>query len=269
MQGVTVKDTLLVPGRYCGPAQSGNGGWVSGALAHELGDTFGRAVTVTLRQPPPLDVTMRLAPRGSADVAEDPVAGADLTFGGALVAFAEVDPSGDAEHLLDPVEAVPWEQAAAAGAAYPGHVSHPFPTCFVCGTERDDGLRIFPGEVPPARDGRTRVAAPWVPGETVRADFHEYDDPAPRASLAATWAALDCIGGWAGDLGERLMVLGRMSALVDDLPVVGERHVVTGEHRGSAGRRTSTASTLHDSDGRIVARAEHVWVAVDPARFNG
>ncbi len=63
--------------------------------------------------------------------------------------------------------------------------------------------------------------------------------------------------------------VGRMTAVVDDLPVVGEQHVVTGEHRGSAGRRTSTASTLHDSDGRIVARAEHVWVAVDPARSNG
>ena len=264
-----MKDTLLVPWRYRGPAKSGNGGWVSGALADALGDTFGRAVTVTLRQPPPLDVTMRIAPRGSADPDQDPVVGADLTFGGALVAFAEVDPAEAVEGTLDPVEAVAWEQAAAAGAAYPGHVSHPFPTCFACGTERDDGLRIFPGEVPPAHDGRTRVAASWVPDETVRAESVERDDPAPRASLAATWAALDCIGGWAGDLGERLMVLGRMTAVVDDLPVVGEPHVVTGEHRGSAGRRTSTASTLHDSDGRIVARAEHVWVAVDPARFNG
>lgn len=264
-----MKDTLLVPGRYRGPAKSGNGGWVSGALAHEFGDTFGRAVTVTLRQPPPLDVTMRIAPRAATEVGAGAPLAADLTFGGALVAFAEVDPDEAAEGTLDPVEAVSWEQATAAGAAYPGHVSHPFPTCFACGTERDDGLRIFPGEVPPAGDGRTRVAAPWVPDETVRADDHGYDDPAPRASLAATWAALDCIGGWAGDLGERLMVLGRMTAVVDDLPVVGEQHVVTGEHRGSAGRRTSTASTLHDSDGRIVARAEHVWVAVDPARFNG
>ena len=57
-----MKDTLLVPARYRGPATSGNGGCVAGALAHELGDTFGRAVTVTLRQPPPLDVTLRIAP---------------------------------------------------------------------------------------------------------------------------------------------------------------------------------------------------------------
>jgi hypothetical protein len=65
------------------------------------------------------------------------------------------------------------------------------------------------------------------------------------------------------------MVLGRMTAVVDDLPVVGEPHVVLGELRGAEGRRTFTASTLQDSDGRIVGRAEHTWVAVDPARFNG
>ena len=32
---------LLVPGRYQGPARSGNGGYVAGALAHELGATGG------------------------------------------------------------------------------------------------------------------------------------------------------------------------------------------------------------------------------------
>ena len=119
------------------------------------------------------------------------------------------------------------------------------------------------------RGDSTRLAAPWVPDRTLAADYHEYDDPAPRACLAATWSALDCVGGWAGDLTERLMVLGRMTAIIDDLPVLGEQHVVIGEHRGSEGRKTFTASTLHDADGRIVGRAEHVWVAVDPATFNG
>ena len=249
-----MKDTLLVPARYRGPAKSGNGGYVAGALAAELGDTGTSAVTVTLRQPPPLESTMRIARVGSGLV---------LTFGGAVVAQASTSQAS-----LEPVEAVSWDEAVAASASYPGHVSHPFPTCFACGTERPDGLRIFPGQVPSARDGMTRVAATWVPDETVAADHHEYDDPARRTCLAATWSALDCIGGWAGDLTERLMVLGRMTAIIDDLPVQGEQHVITGEHRGSEGRKTFTASTLHDSDGRIVGRAEHVWVAVDPATFN-
>ncbi len=249
-----MKDTLLVPARYRGPTASGNGGYVSGALAHELGDTLGRAVTVTLRQPPPLDATMRV---------NEVERGLTLTFGGALVAQAEF-----CDQQVEPVEAVSWDEAVAASGSYPGHRHHPFPQCFACGTEREDGLRIFPGLVPPSDDD-TRLAAPWIPDRSVPADYHEYADPFPRACLAATWAALDCVGGWAGDITERLMVLGRMTAIIDALPALGEEHVVMGERRGSEGRKTFTASTLHDADGRIVGRAEHVWVAVDPALFNG
>lgn len=247
--------TLCVPARYCGPPRSGNGGYVAGALARLLGETEGRPVTVTLRQPPPLEASMHV---------EETAGGVDLRFGGALVAQAAL-----VERDVEPVEAVTWEEAVAASPTYAGHREHPFPTCFSCGPERPDGLQIFPGEVPSTREGRTRIAAPWTPDTTVPADYHAYDDPAARACLAATWSALDCIGGWAGGLTERLMVLGQMTAVIDDLPVQGEPHVVTGEHRGTAGRKTFTASTLHDADGRIVGRAEHVWIAVDPARFNG
>ena len=87
-----MKDTLLVPARYCGPAASGNGGYVAGALTHELGDTLGQAVTVTLRQPPPLDSTMHV---NRVD------GGLTLTFGGALVAQAE-----PTDQDVEPVEGV-------------------------------------------------------------------------------------------------------------------------------------------------------------------
>ena len=42
-----------------------------------------------------------------------------------------------------------------------------------------------------------------------------------------------------------------------------------GEGRGQDGRKTFTASTLYDADGRVVATAEHVWIAVDPELFGG
>lgn len=247
--------TLIVPGRFRGPARSGNGGYVAGALAGLLGDTAGRAVRVRLQQPPPLDASMLVsAPQG----------GVELSFGGAPVAaaaFTDLD--------FEPVEGVSFEEATRASAAYPGHTFHPFPTCFSCGVGREDGLRIFPGPVADAAGGGTRVAAPWVPDDSVAEDRHEYDDSQRRASLAVTWSALDCVGGWAGDLTERLMVLGQMTAIVDELPVIGDPHVVSGQALGSQGRKTFTASTLHDGDGRIVGRAQHVWLAVDPARFNG
>ena len=65
------------------------------------------------------------------------------------------------------------------------------------------------------------------------------------------------------------MVLGRMTARIDTLPVIGEEHVVVGAKRGQEGRKTFTASTLYDADGRVVATAEHIWIAVDPEVFGG
>ena len=58
-----------------------------------------------------------------------------------------------------------------------------------------------------------------------------------------------------------------MTAAVDALPHVGDRHVAVGEVRGTDGRKTFTASTLYDPDGRVVGRAEHVWITIDPSTF--
>jgi hypothetical protein len=257
----TPTSELLVPRRFCGPASSGNGGWTAGALAalvpHDCPDNRAGSwptIRVALRQPPPLDTPMSVAEEDGSTVA---------SFGGAVVARAEVV---DTEPRL--VEAVTPDEARAAEAAYPGLASHPFPTCFSCGTAREegDGLRIFPGPVADL-DGSTRIAATWTPHPSVAEDWHTYVDDVRHASLTVTWAALDCIGGWAGDLTERLMVLAGMTARVDALPVVGDEHVLVGHDRGHEGRKTFTASTLYDRDGRVVASAEHVWVAVDPAAF--
>ncbi len=250
---------LLVPGRFCGPPSSGNGGWTAGALAalldHDTPDDHAAAwptVRVTLRRPPPLEEPM-------------PVVDGIATTEDGAVAEAEVLPDE-----LGTVEPVPHGVAAEAAERYPGLTNHPFPTCFACGTAREegDGLRIFPGRAGTGPHGDV-VAATWTPHPSLNEDWHTYVDEHPRASVAATWASLDCVGGWAGDLTERLMVLGRMTARIDDLPVIGERHVVVGEGRGRDGRKTFTAATLYDADGRVVATAEHTWIAVDPALFGG
>ncbi|QZY29571.1 hypothetical protein [Nocardioides coralli] len=239
---------LLVPTRFRGPASSGNGGWTAGALAAlAVADPVGEAapaVQVTLRGPPPLDTSMPVAD-GAARDGEDVV--------------AEAVPL---ERDLEPVDPVPVTEASAAMATYPGLTSHPFPSCFACGTGRGpgDGLRIFPGEVTADPSGRTRVASTWTPDPSL--------DERGRVPVAVAWAALDCVGGWAGDLTERLMVLGRMTARLTDLPRVGVEHVVVGGARGRDGRKTFTAASLYDGDGRLVGTAEHVWFAVDPAAFS-
>jgi len=253
---------LIVPRRFRGPAVSGNGGWTAGALVgmaalvdHDCPDDRSAswpAVEVTLHAPPSLDVPLDVTVDGDTTVA---------SYDGARIATARV-----VDRPLTEVASVPAAEARAAEAAYPGHRVHPFPTCFVCGPEREegDGLRIFPG---PVSTGPTRVAATWTPHPSLSEDYHTYLDAHRMASLASTWAALDCTGGWAGDLAERPMVLGRITVRVDTLPVIGEEHVVTGERRGREGRKTSTATTLYDASGRAIASAEHVWITVDPALF--
>lgn len=244
---------LLVPHRFCGPARSGNGGWTAGALAAYVavpGAGVPGAVEVRLHTPPPLDTPLQvtLTDDGARAVREDVV----------------VATATRATREVPAVEAVGPDAARAAEASFAGLESHPFPTCFSCGTAREpgDGLRIFPGRIDDDSAGRVRVAATWTPS----ADADLASDG--RATLATTWAALDCVGGWAGDLTERLMVLGSMTAHVLDLPHTGEPHVVVGGARGTSGRRTSTAATLYDAAGRALASAEHLWFAVDPKDFS-
>jgi hypothetical protein len=251
---------LIVPSRFHGPASSGNGGWTAGSLAALVPGREGvdhcrswPPIQVTLRKPPPLDVPLEVAHVDGVTV---------LTAGtgeGDRVAEA-VQVEGE----LEPVEPVPAADARAAMAAYPGLRRHPFPTCFACGPERaeGDGLRIFPGPV-----GRGRVASAWTPHPSTNEDYHAYVDEVPRASLPVTWAALDCSGGWAADLEERMMVLGRMTAEIDALPAIGEEHVVVGELLAAEGRKSLTASTLYDADGRVVGRARHTWIAIEPGSF--
>jgi len=259
--------SVVVPARFCGPPSSGNGGYSAGAISAYAGEECPDdhalpwpAVTVSLLAPPPLDVPLDVVPDDGGVVA---------SYDGRRVLTARCSH----DELVE-VPAVTPGEARAAETTYVGLSGHPFPTCFSCGTGREpgDGLRIFPGRVADvaAEDGapaRSRVAATWTPHPSVAEDYHAYVDQQPRASVPVTWAALDCIGGWAGDLEERLMVLARMTARLDALPAIGEEHVVVGMGRGSEGRKTWTSSTMYDSDGRVVATAEHLWIAIDPADF--
>lgn len=253
-QEIEAVTELVVPTRFRGPNSSGNGGWSAGAIAALLDPAHGSAVTVTLRQPPPLETPMDIAADGAGLVA---------TADGATV--LEAQPAAAEPVRVDPVSA---DEARAAEAAYPGLDGHPFPECFACGTGRapGDGLRIFPGQVAHQGD-LVRAAATWTPHESLAEDWHEYAGAERRASLPVAWAALDCVGAWAADMAERMMVLGRMTARISSLPVVGEEHVVVGLSRGADGRKSHTSASIYDARGDLVGVAEHVWIAIDPAAF--
>lgn len=243
--------TITVARRFRGPTLSGNGGYTAGRLAALLSRaTSGTAATVTLRSPPPLDVEMAVLAASAAE----PGAGVEMSYGDELVASAV---AGELRSAA--VAPVDFGSATAARSAYRGAVEHPFPDCFVCGPAREpgDGLRLAPGVVGPGH-----TACVWVPDPS----YALAEDPTV-APAELGWAALDCPGGWTSDIGNRPLVLGRMTAYCAPARI-GRPHVVVGELLGEEGRKTYTATAVYDED-RLVGRAEHTWIAVDPAAFQG
>ena len=232
-----MSESFVVPVRFCGPPMSGNGGWTSGHLAQLVdGALEGGAVTVRLRTPPPLETEMAIS-RGDDGTVE-------VWDGPALVAQAFTAEPLDATEVRAPVT---FAQAEAAGPAYEGLRSHPFPTCFTCGTGRDpsDALCLRTGLLA----GHTTLrAAAWTPRES---------------TPELVWAALDCPGAWASGIAGREMVLGTMTAAVHNLPLVGEPHVVMAWPMGHEGRKYYSGTALYAAGGRLLALADAVWILVD------
>ncbi|SCE92232.1 hypothetical protein [Micromonospora chokoriensis] len=214
---------MRIESRYNGPTGSGNGGWSAGVFAAAAGGTG--PVEVTLRRPPPLETELRLVDGEVRDPA------------GELV--AEVRRVDAVDAVVPPVD---LETAVAAATRYPGLVEHPFPGCYVCGPQRADGLRIFPGRLP---DGRT--AAPFRAPEQV--------------SEATVWAALDCPGGWTVLAPGRPYLLGRIAAVVAALPAPGDECVVTGALLGVDGRKATVHTSLYRPDGALLGAARATWIA--------
>jgi hypothetical protein len=241
--GVYREGVVIIHRQFNGPAHSGNGGYVCGLIASQI-DTS-EPVTAMLRQPPPLDTALSWEHHDN-DVHL-------LTAGGALV--GEATPGSFA---LDAPPAPTAAQAAAGEAAYPGHVGHPFATCFTCGPDRGegDGLRVFTGPIDP---GGTTVAGTW----TLHPDLLDADGQLPTQIV---WAAIDCAGGWTADFTVNPSVLGRMTAQITRLPEVGEACTVTGRLNEHNGRKLLTSTALHAGT-ELLARSEQVWIEIDPASF--
>jgi hypothetical protein len=224
---------VIIEGRYNGPEGSANGGYAAGVLAaHVASDT----VTVALRRPVPLETELPVR-------TDDRGIGARLLDGtGGLVAEALAGAI-----VVPAVPPVPLEEAREAAEKYRAAERHPFPGCFVCGPGRDagDGIGLEPG---PVGDGL--VAAPWTPGRM----------PEPEI----LWAVLDCPGGLASGQIDPPVLLGTMTAQVTDLPDAGETCVVMGLARSREGRKLHAATAAYGADGRLLGRAEQIWIEVPP-----
>jgi hypothetical protein len=235
----SLPETLTIPARFNGPPGSANGGYTCGRVAQLVG---AEEVEVSLRTPPPLERALEVVRDGER---------VELRDGDTLV--AEGRPT---ELLMDVPEPLPRDEVAEAEEA--GRevwtAKHPFPSCVVCGPDRDrgDGMRIFPAELA-GRDGL--YGACWTPGEE-----HGDGDGWVRPELV--WAALDCpTSAPVANFGEGpLMVLATLAARLGCPVRVGEPHTILSWGLEVDGRKRRAAAALYDSDGILTCASRALWI---------
>ncbi len=242
--------SITIDNRFCGPPNSGNGGYVCGLLAGHIDGS----AEITLRAPPPLGRSLDVVADGDGSVV--------LREGGTVLAtgrparleLAEI-PSPTFAEAEDAVRRTPYDEH-----------SHKLPTCFVCGPARvhGDGLRIFPGPLRARSDQDIEaVAATWVPYPDLVGDDG-------RVAAEFVWASLDCPTGYAG-LGARhlrmsgaeTVLLGRMSARIDARPKPADRCVLVAWPTGRDARKVFASSALLGANGEVLAVARATWLIVE------
>jgi hypothetical protein len=241
--------SIIIDKRYCGPPNSGNGGYVCGRLARHIAG----GAEVTLRVPPPLDTQLDV-------VATDDKLW-ELRDGATVVATGR-----PASLELTRLETASFDEARAAELLTPVKPhDHPLPTCFVCGPARaqGDGLRIFVGPlVRQSPNASAVLAATWTPDSTLAAE----DGLVAPEFL---WSALDCPTGYAsshdrqsGSFDRTPILLGRMSARIEMRPRPGERCVITAWAAGRDGRKRVAEAAVYGEAGTLLAVAQATWIAV-------
>jgi hypothetical protein len=235
---------IVVARQFCGPPNSGNGGYVSGLLAQSIPG----AATAVLRAIIPLDTPLTLTP---GETASTLTGEAGALIGEANAASADLLPTPPAPPTL--------EQAEAAGKRYFAF-SRPFhPICFTCGPRRDegDGARVFVGPIQGAPAGH--VAGVWraAPG---------FCDADGLARPEIVWAAMDCPGSiaWVERLGQGGGLLGTMTAEILRRPAGGEPVIITAWPLEQDGRKQFAGVAMFSADGELMARAHQVWISMRP-----
>lgn len=229
--------SLTVPARFCGPPDSGNGGYTCGLVAQELGSVM----ECTLRSPVPLDVPLHIDRSQSGGV---------LRNGDKVI--VEAKPTTIAVVPPAPIDLETATTAMASSLALDAR--HPFPTCFVCGPKRKvlDGLRIFPAAL-----GETLYVATWLPAA-------EFGDTQQLLRPEFLWAALDCPTGFAAGfpiVGK--LVTGRLA--VEQLqPIsVSGLCLLLSWPLGIEGRKHFSAACLYQQE-KLCAVAQATWIRLEP-----
>jgi len=233
-------EQLVIDARFNGPLTSANGGYACGAVARFVDGP----AEVSLRHPPPLDTPL--------DARAGDEGGVSLWHGDTLV--AEGTPAGPPE-VVPPVRPSVDEALEAMRNAWDGRpelLAH----CYVCSLHRRDGLGVCFGRLPrlPELTCATFTAGPDVPQK----------DGALAPEIA--WAALDCPSYVPALWDDGPSLLARMHGELRAPVSAGEPVVCLGWGLFGEGRKQWTASALLSADGKLLARAEALWIKlVTPA----
>lgn len=237
---------MTIPRRFCGPPNSGNGGYIAGLLARHIPG----AAAIMMRAPTPLETELAVV---EAEPGTWELRNGDKTVLVGRSAMLE----------LSRRERATFEEASEAerNPVVKAH-DHLLPTCFVCGParKRGDGLRIEVGPVP----GRPTVfAATWLPDPTLSAGDG-------RIAEEFVWSALDCPTGYAisydkatGGFDRSPILTGTMTARVHARPRPGERCVITAWEAGREDRKRTGEATLWSEDGTLLGETRTIWIVVD------
>ncbi|MEQ9218253.1 MAG: hypothetical protein RLO17_09440 [Cyclobacteriaceae bacterium] len=228
-----MKNSLTIEPRFCGPSNSGNGGYVCGKLANYVD----YIAEVTLRQPPLLNTEMEIV------MEEESL---QLTHANEIVATVR---PGTVE--FDAPQAPDFNRAVEISKNYVGFNEHPYPHCFVCGPKREspDALCIFPGKT---KDGNL-IAAPWVPNEIL-------SDGKGNVKNEFIWSALDCPGGIVVLEQSKMILLGRMTAKIKRKISIDEKCVVIGWLKGNEGRKFFSGTAIYTESKGLCAVANAIWI---------
>ena len=246
-----MQESIIVPARFRGPPDSGNGGYVAGVVA----ECFGRessadaAVEVTLRAPTPLDREMAVLQSEDGSV--------QLVLGETLIAEAR-----QTELSLEIPPPPSFADALAARSDSPSFFENinPLlpdgtgfhPICFCCGADvaPDEGLHVYAAPV----DGFDGVAAAWQPS----AEFADREGLLPEPIL---WAALDCPGQFAYLVGGiRTGMLGRMTGRILRPVKVDQELTVIGWRIEVERMKHFAGTALFGESGDLCGYSRQVWI---------
>jgi hypothetical protein len=236
--------SITIKRQFCGPPNSGNGGYVSGLMTRHIEGP----ATAILRAVIPLDAAL--------DLVAGPTTAQLIGADGDLIAEAR---RCDGAELPTPPGPPSLAEATAAGARYFAFKQSFHPICFTCGPDRDDGdgLRVFVGQIEGAPKGH--IAGVW----RAHADF---GDAEGLTRTEIVWAAMDCPGSiaWVEVQGSGIGLLGTMTGEILRRPAVGETCIVTAWPLSQEGRKQFAGVALFSAEGELLARGHQVWISLRP-----